>query len=248
MRDIAEGVGLTERATQGILSDLAAAGYIEVTRVGRRNAYRLHPEAHMRHRNESDHTIGGTVGGLHAGVVVTPERLTGWFPGYSWPALVPTQRCRQLLLDGTGGAVVVDPAWYPDELGALADDVQALGAVCVGGVATRALRPRSLAPGARIGSPMVQFCHSCCLRQRNSAVGLLAPAGEFLPPELLDLAGRDLSAIPATTSHGTDRRRWRWSTMPMPSGIWRCSCPTRASCWSETCSAMSNSRCPTMTM
>ena len=58
VRDIAEGVGLTERATQGILSDLAAAGYIEVTRVGRRNAYRLHPEAHMRHRNESDHTIG----------------------------------------------------------------------------------------------------------------------------------------------------------------------------------------------
>lgn len=58
VRDIAAGVGITERAAQGILSDLAEAGYVEITRVGRRNTYRLHPDAPLRHRNESDHTVG----------------------------------------------------------------------------------------------------------------------------------------------------------------------------------------------
>jgi DNA-binding Lrp family transcriptional regulator len=39
MRDLAERVGITERATQRIVADLVGAGYIERTRVGRRNEY-----------------------------------------------------------------------------------------------------------------------------------------------------------------------------------------------------------------
>src|SRR5262245_9594229 len=39
MRDIAERVGITERAAQRIVADLTDAGYIERTRVGRRNEY-----------------------------------------------------------------------------------------------------------------------------------------------------------------------------------------------------------------
>lgn len=39
MRDIAASVNITERAAQRIVADLADAGYIERTRVGRRNAY-----------------------------------------------------------------------------------------------------------------------------------------------------------------------------------------------------------------
>lgn len=39
LRDIAEGVGITERAVQLILGDLERGGYVQRTRVGRRNSY-----------------------------------------------------------------------------------------------------------------------------------------------------------------------------------------------------------------
>jgi DNA-binding MarR family transcriptional regulator len=39
MRDIAHLLGITERATQRIVADLAKAGYIERERDGRRNLY-----------------------------------------------------------------------------------------------------------------------------------------------------------------------------------------------------------------
>ena len=39
LRDIASTVGITERAAQRIVSDLVAAGYVERSREGRRNAY-----------------------------------------------------------------------------------------------------------------------------------------------------------------------------------------------------------------
>jgi len=41
IRDIAAEVGITERSVQGILSELTAEGYLERTRVGRRNHYVL---------------------------------------------------------------------------------------------------------------------------------------------------------------------------------------------------------------
>jgi DNA-binding Lrp family transcriptional regulator len=39
MRDIASSVNITERAAQRIVADLVDAGYIERTKVGRRNEY-----------------------------------------------------------------------------------------------------------------------------------------------------------------------------------------------------------------
>ena len=39
LREIAEAVGVTERAVQLILGDLEEAGYLTRTKVGRRNAY-----------------------------------------------------------------------------------------------------------------------------------------------------------------------------------------------------------------
>src|SRR5690242_20693764 len=39
VRDIADRLGITERATQRIVADLARAGYIERERDGRRNRY-----------------------------------------------------------------------------------------------------------------------------------------------------------------------------------------------------------------
>lgn len=58
IRDVAEGVGITERAAQSILSDLAEGGYVTVTRVGRRNHYSLNPELPLRHPHEANHTVG----------------------------------------------------------------------------------------------------------------------------------------------------------------------------------------------
>ena len=39
MRDIAESLGLTERAAQRIVSELVASGYVTKAREGRRNSY-----------------------------------------------------------------------------------------------------------------------------------------------------------------------------------------------------------------
>jgi DNA-binding transcriptional regulator PaaX len=58
VRDVAEGVGITERAAQSILSDLVEAGYVSVTKIGRRNSYRLNAELPLRHPSEADHTVG----------------------------------------------------------------------------------------------------------------------------------------------------------------------------------------------
>jgi hypothetical protein len=56
-RDIADRVGITERAAQGIVSDLVAEGYVTRTRVGRRNHYEVHPELPLRHPIERDHPV-----------------------------------------------------------------------------------------------------------------------------------------------------------------------------------------------
>jgi predicted ArsR family transcriptional regulator len=63
-RDIADRVGITERATQAIVADLVADGYVTRTRVGRRNRYELHPDSPLRHPLERDHTIGELLSAL----------------------------------------------------------------------------------------------------------------------------------------------------------------------------------------
>lgn len=68
-RDIAVRVGITERAAQAIVADLVAEGYVTRTREGRRNHYRIHPDAPLRHPLEHDHTVGEllvTLGRLRA--------------------------------------------------------------------------------------------------------------------------------------------------------------------------------------
>lgn len=58
VREIAERVGITPRAVQGILTDLVESGYVERRRHGRRNHYDVHPELPMRHPLEDTHEIG----------------------------------------------------------------------------------------------------------------------------------------------------------------------------------------------
>ena len=57
-RDIAQTVGITERAAQRIVADLVESGYVESERVGRRNRYRVHLNVAMRHPAQDGHEIG----------------------------------------------------------------------------------------------------------------------------------------------------------------------------------------------
>ena len=44
LREIAAAVGITERAVQAIVNDLVTEGYVERTRVGRRNHYAINTD------------------------------------------------------------------------------------------------------------------------------------------------------------------------------------------------------------
>ena len=58
VRDIANEVGITERAVMRILSDLEAGGVLERERDGRRNRYRIDVKMPLRHALEQHCTIG----------------------------------------------------------------------------------------------------------------------------------------------------------------------------------------------
>ena len=58
LREVAERVGITERATQRILAELIAAGYVRSERVGRRNRYTVDRQHAMRHSAQLGHEIG----------------------------------------------------------------------------------------------------------------------------------------------------------------------------------------------
>jgi DNA-binding MarR family transcriptional regulator len=62
MRDIAYQVGLTERAVQLIVRDLADGGYVTIQHVGRRNSYTLTGSLPLRHPAEQDTTVGDLIG------------------------------------------------------------------------------------------------------------------------------------------------------------------------------------------
>ncbi|MFF9868155.1 helix-turn-helix transcriptional regulator [Streptomyces sp. NPDC013953] len=62
LRDVAAGIGITERAVQIIVADLEAAGYLTRTRVGRRNRYTIDPTVALRHPAEADHPVGDLLG------------------------------------------------------------------------------------------------------------------------------------------------------------------------------------------
>ena len=57
-RDLADSVGITERATRKIIADLLEAGYITKKREGRRNRYRVNPDLSMRHPMHTETAIG----------------------------------------------------------------------------------------------------------------------------------------------------------------------------------------------
>ncbi len=58
LRDVAQRVGITERAVQRIVADLEAGRYLKRVRNGRRNVYEVHRDVPMRHPVEAHRDVG----------------------------------------------------------------------------------------------------------------------------------------------------------------------------------------------
>ena len=125
---------------------------------------------------------------------MTIRRLVEVAPG----VLVATSRryltTSTVLLDGQGGAVVIDPAWDPDELEAIPADLDALGVRCVAGLATHehydhVMWHPELGDVPRWSSAGT-VAHLALERE-----ALLAPLTEYLTPDLIAIAGR-LNPLP----------------------------------------------------
>jgi len=56
--EIAESVGITERAVRNIVADLQAGGYAQAERIGRRNRYRVDVDRPLRQVGERELTVG----------------------------------------------------------------------------------------------------------------------------------------------------------------------------------------------
>jgi len=62
MRELATEVGITERAVQRIVEDLSTAGYLLVTKDGRRNRYQVVKDKPLRHSVEGHCSVGDLIG------------------------------------------------------------------------------------------------------------------------------------------------------------------------------------------
>jgi predicted transcriptional regulator len=58
MVEVAERVGITQRAVQGIVADLVDAGYLTRSRVGRRNHYDINRDMPLRHLETRHRQLG----------------------------------------------------------------------------------------------------------------------------------------------------------------------------------------------
>jgi len=61
VREIAQAVGVTERAVQRILRELEEGGVIVRTRQGRRTHYEVNEHLPLRHPIEAEHSVGELV-------------------------------------------------------------------------------------------------------------------------------------------------------------------------------------------
>ncbi len=57
LREVAERIGITERAVQRIVTDLEDAGIVTRTREGRRNTYTIDEAAPLRHPADAPITV-----------------------------------------------------------------------------------------------------------------------------------------------------------------------------------------------
>ncbi len=62
LRDVAERVGITERAVLRIIAELEEGGILTRRREGRRNQYEIHLDQPLRHPVENHRTVGDLLG------------------------------------------------------------------------------------------------------------------------------------------------------------------------------------------
>jgi hypothetical protein len=70
LREVAQWVGLTERATQKIIKDLVDCQVLQRHRAGRCNRYRISLGHPLRHPLEEQHTVGDLLA-----MFLTPEEM-----------------------------------------------------------------------------------------------------------------------------------------------------------------------------
>jgi IclR-like helix-turn-helix domain-containing protein len=58
LRDIAASLGVTERSTYGIVTDLAEAGYVVKQKTGRRNRYQIQAHLPLPEPSSQERTVG----------------------------------------------------------------------------------------------------------------------------------------------------------------------------------------------
>jgi predicted DNA-binding transcriptional regulator YafY len=63
-RELSDTIGITERATRKIISDLLEAGYIVKTREGRRNHYKVRTNLPLRHATHRETIVGALLEAL----------------------------------------------------------------------------------------------------------------------------------------------------------------------------------------
>jgi DNA-binding IclR family transcriptional regulator len=64
LREIADAVGITERATHKLVSELVDEGYLTRKRVGRRSEYSVNSEMHLRQPALARHTLNELLIGM----------------------------------------------------------------------------------------------------------------------------------------------------------------------------------------
>ena len=64
-RDLADRVGITERAVQKIVAELELAGVLTRERDGRRNRYEVHRDRPLRHPVEAHRTVADLIAMVH---------------------------------------------------------------------------------------------------------------------------------------------------------------------------------------
>jgi glyoxylase-like metal-dependent hydrolase (beta-lactamase superfamily II) len=99
-----------------------------------------------------------------------------------------------VLLDGRGGALVIDPAWDPDELAAIPADLAALGVRCVAGLSTH-VHYDHVMWHPDLGDVPRWATRGTVEMVDADRDAVVAPLHRDLPDDLVDLAARDLRPI-----------------------------------------------------
>ncbi len=99
-----------------------------------------------------------------------------------------------VVLDGAGGALVIDPAWDADELAAIPADLAALGVRCVAGFSTHRHHDHVLWH-PDLGEVPRWASAGTVEAARTDRDAVVAPLQGDLPDELVALAARDMRPV-----------------------------------------------------